>query len=71
VSTQRRAGVEADKKTNDPASDSETARWLLKKKRRREGKRERPEVIIRVNLPSYALQPRNDTTVGAHCGRAD
>jgi hypothetical protein len=27
--------------------------------------------IIRVNLPSYALQPRNDTAVGAHCGRAD
>ena len=30
-----------------------------------------PEVIIRVNLPSYALQPRNDTAVRAHCGRAD
>jgi hypothetical protein len=28
-------------------------------------------VVIRVNLPSYALQPRNDTVVGAHCGRAD
>ena len=27
--------------------------------------------LIRVNLPSYALQPRNDTAVGAHCGRAD
>ena len=33
--------------------------------------RERSEVIIRVSLPSYALQPRNDTAVGAHCGRAD
>ena len=27
--------------------------------------------LVRVNLPSYALQPRNDTAVGAHCGRAD
>ena len=36
-----------------------------------EGGRERSEVIIRVNLPSYALQPRNDTAMGAHCGRAD
>ena len=26
---------------------------------------------VRVNLPSYALQPRNDNAVGAHCGRAD
>jgi hypothetical protein len=42
-----------------------------KEKRRREGGRERSEVIIGVNLPSYALQPRNDTAVGAHCGRAD
>jgi hypothetical protein len=33
-----------------------------------EGGRERSEVIIRVNLPSYALQPRNDTAMGA---RAD
>jgi hypothetical protein len=42
-----------------------------KEKRRREGGRERSEVIIRVNLPSYALQPRNDTAMGAHYGRAD
>jgi hypothetical protein len=42
-----------------------------KEKRRQEGGRERSEVIIRVNLSSYALQPRNDITVGAHCGRAD
>jgi hypothetical protein len=41
-----------------------------KEKREREGGGERSEVIIRVNLPSYALQPRNDTTVGAHCGHA-
>jgi hypothetical protein len=27
--------------------------------------------MIRVNPPSYALQPRNDTAMGAHCGRAD
>jgi len=33
--------------------------------------RERSEVITRVSLPSYALQPRNGTAVGAHCGRAD
>ena len=33
----RRAGVEADEKTNDPASDCEAARGLLKEKRRREG----------------------------------
>jgi hypothetical protein len=71
VLTQRKAGVEADEKTNDPASDSEAARWLPKEKRRREGGIERSEVIIRVNLPSYALQPRNDIAVGAHCGRAD
>jgi hypothetical protein len=30
----RRAGVEADEKTNDPVSDSEAARRLLKEKRR-------------------------------------
>jgi hypothetical protein len=41
-----------------------------KEKRRREGGSERSEVI-RVNLPSCTLQPRNDTAVGAHCGRAD
>jgi hypothetical protein len=66
----RRAGVEADEKTNNPASDSEAARRLLKEKRRQGGERERSEVVIGVNLPSYALQPRNDTAVGAHCGRA-
>jgi hypothetical protein len=27
--------------------------------------------MIRANLPSYALQPRNGTAVEAHCGRAD
>jgi hypothetical protein len=71
VATQRRVRVEADEKTNDPASDSEAARVTEKEKRRREGGRERSEVIIRVNLPYYALQPRNDTAVGAHYGRAD
>ena len=59
------------RKTNGPASDSEAARLLLKEKRGWEGGRDRLEVIIRVNLPSYALQPRNDTAVGAHYGRAD
>jgi len=29
------------------------------------------QFVIRVNLPSYALQPRNDTAVGGHCGRID
>jgi hypothetical protein len=28
-------------------------------------------IIVRVNPPSYALQPRSDTAVGAHCGRAE
>ena len=81
-----------------------------KEKRRREGRRERSEVIIMLNwgtchpflfrlvisrpadlscpqdsldrkstwgpirfnnLPSYALQSRNDAAVGAHCGRTD
>jgi hypothetical protein len=37
----KKAEVEADEKTNDPASNSEAARWLLKEKRRREGGRER------------------------------
>jgi hypothetical protein len=27
-------------------------------------------VYCRVNLPSYALHPENDTAVGAHCGCA-
>jgi hypothetical protein len=71
VSTQRRAEVEADEKMNDPTSDSEAARRLLKEKRRQEDGGKRSEVIIGVNLPSYALQPRNDIAVGAHCGRAD
>ena len=42
----RRAGVEADEKTNDPASDSEAARPLLKEKRRQGDGRERSEVKI-------------------------
>ena len=33
--------------------------------------RERSEVITRVSLPSYALQPRNDTAVGAHYRHTD
>jgi hypothetical protein len=28
-------------------------------------------MMLRLNLPSYALQTRNDTAVAAHCGRAD
>jgi hypothetical protein len=44
---------------------------IKKEKRRRKSKRERSEVIIRVNLPFYALQPRNDAAVRAYCGRAD
>jgi len=63
--------VEADEKTNDPASDREAAGVTEKEKSRLEGGRERSEVVIRVNLPSYALQPRNDTVVRAHCGRSD
>jgi len=55
---------------NDPRATVRAARVTEKEKRRREGERERSEVIVSVNLPSYALQPRNDTAVGAHCGRA-
>jgi hypothetical protein len=44
---------------------------IKEEKRRREGRREYLEIIIRVNLPSYALQPRNDAAVGAYYGRAD
>jgi hypothetical protein len=28
-------------------------------------------MIFRADLPSYAVQQRNDTAMGAHCGRAD
>jgi hypothetical protein len=59
--TQRKAGVEADEKTNDPRATVRAARVTEKEKE--DGK------VGEGNLPSYALQPRNDTAVGAHCGR--
>jgi hypothetical protein len=54
-----------------PANDGEGGGSNWEGKGRREDGRGRSEVITRVNLPSYALQPRNDTAVGAHCGRVD
>jgi hypothetical protein len=51
-------------------STADGERRLRKKKMRRGSGRAQLRVIFRADLPSCAVQPRNDTIVGAHFGRA-
>ena len=57
MSTQRRAGVEADEKTNDPASDSEVTTEGEKKM----GRRERAARVF--ISPKATGPPLNETAV--------